>query len=271
VGPPSTPPYPVPAAEPYAYAPPRDVVPGAARHGAGSRRTRLWAWWSGGVLVVGGVIAVAVMIIPRAVPVVSEQLTQSRVLAAGYTTFTGPRGLTPPAGSPWGTPCAPVLFVVPASAGPELQAALVQVVGEGRRGGLNVGVEQENGAWDPQSLLRPPPTGTPPVFVPVSLDDGTPQTTPDGTLETVVFGYDAATSSDGLHEYLTRLRPRLYTSSIEGDPLIERQALRAIVAWSQGISSSSLHGTGIAWHLRGSADTFTSSDLAAMRTMSGCD
>ena len=250
--------------------PPSHVVPYAALQGAGRPRTRPWALWTLGVLAVAGVVVLAMVVVPRVVPVVKQQATKQSVLASGYETFTGPRGLTPPGGAPWGTQCAAVVLYLPATAPRGLQTALKAVVAEAHRGGVNVAVEDPARGWDPRTLVHPPADGVPAKVVSLIVDDRTPGLANDGTPETLRMGWNMDLSPDGLTEYLTMLRSRLFTVSLADDPLTERQALRSVIAWSQGISGSTLPGSGIAYRLRDSGDAFTVADLAAMRAMSGC-
>lgn len=250
------------------FAPPAVVLPpaGARISKAG---TRPWAWWTLGVLGVVGVVMAAFAIVPRAVPVIQEKATTSRVLAGGYSSFTGPRGLTVTGGAPWGAPCAAVLVHIPEHAPSVLETAIRDVVAEAHRGGVNVSVATGTD-WDMTGFVRPPEVGTPPRHAVIVLDDGEPGTTRDGSPTTVTMGWSMERAPDGASEYLTQLRARFYTQTLAGDALTERKAVRYLIGWSQGISGSSLAGSGIASLMHLAGDAFTPSDLAAMRTMSGC-
>jgi hypothetical protein len=85
----------------------------------------------------------------------------------------------------------------------------------------------------------------------------------------MTMGWSTQVSPDQSTEFLTMESARVFTA-VASDPLTQRRAMRFIVAWSQGISGSTVPGTGIAHHLAKSADAFSADDLAALRTMSGC-
>lgn len=187
--------------------------------------------------------------------------------AAGYGSFDGPDGLPLALGRPWGNGCQPIVFSVnyniPASAYDELE----QVVTQARSAGLDVTTEDPQGYWQPGDLYPPGLTNAEVEFVAVFVNAGSAPTLSDGSPEHVEFGWDGHPSTDGANDVLTRVQATLYSENLP-DAAAYRLADRQLVAFGEGVGSSTAVGSGIA---RGSSvDAFSEEDIAAMKTMSGC-
>ncbi len=106
------------------------------------------------------------------------------------------------------------------------------------------------------------------TFVPVYGNTSSSPALPGGEPERIEFGYDARPASDGVHEVITSLQGVLYFRNLGNSAFADRHATRQLIAFSQGIGSSTAPGSGIA---RGTTvDRFSPDDLAAMQRMSGC-
>lgn len=184
-------------------------------------------------------------------------------ITAGYNTFNGPDHRALQHGQPWGQRCVAV-ELMPMQPTADLLIQAQQVTAEARADRLNVTVV------DPAAPYTPPVAGSrPPVIVPIYSHLEPAPLSPSGSPLREVIGWDA--SRAGSHDRLTHLKQDLYLSSLNGDSVLTRAALRALVARTAGVApNSTAPGTGIAAHLEDSADGFSAQDLTVMRSFSGC-
>lgn len=188
--------------------------------------------------------------------------------APGYFTVSGPKGDPLPVGRPWGTSCQPAVFTVTSAMPASVYSLVLGVILTARASGVDVAITNLANQWEPASLYPSGLTAAQVKFVPIAVNLGTPPTLSNGSLEHVGFGWDARPAADGTHEILTNLQTALFLQPLQHNPLALRHAVREIVAFSQGIGSSSLSSSAIGDQT--AVDTFTPVDLAAMATMSGC-
>jgi hypothetical protein len=142
------------------------------------------------------------------------------------------------------------------------------VVDEARRDGIDVAAQTSTEGWDPTSLYYPVGLTSADVALVAVFVDSESSRLSNGDPERLNIGWDAAQTPGGDHEYLVRLQGVLHLPALDGDGLATRRAVRQLVAFSQGVSSSSVDGSGIK---RGSTvDAFSARDVDAMKLMSGC-
>jgi hypothetical protein len=185
-----------------------------------------------------------------------------------YSTFTGPLGRPLEVGRPWGTVCQPVVFTVSTQMPESVYVQMRAVVTEARNEGVDVTMTNEQNIWDPNDIY---PAGAPNAdvkFVPVRVSSKTPPTLTAGHLEHIGFGWDAVPASDGAHEVLTGLQATLYLQLLNGHPSDLLRSVRQLVAFSQGVGSSTAPGSGIS--SGSTVDGFSVGDVSAMQAMSGC-
>jgi hypothetical protein len=188
--------------------------------------------------------------------------------AAGYTTFAGPGGKPMAVGQPWGKACKAMVFAVSPSVPDTVYEQVQMVVGEARTDGVDVTIENRQLAWDPADLYPANLTTTEVEFVGIFANATSSPTLSDDQPEHIELDWNARPAADGSHEILTSLNGTLYLKNLGGSPAAVRLAIRQLIAFSQGIGSSSTPGSGIA---RGSTvDAFSPDDIAAMQIMSGC-
>jgi hypothetical protein len=106
------------------------------------------------------------------------------------------------------------------------------------------------------------------VQVPITESAAEPPRLSNGQPEHVHFGWDARLDSDGSHEDLTYAYGELWAKTVGDDPPALRRSVRQLIAFTQGILSTSRSDSGIARN--SSIDRFTHADIAAMDRMSGC-
>jgi hypothetical protein len=189
--------------------------------------------------------------------------------APGYRTFGGPHGKPLALGRPWGRPCQPIRFTVEEHVPDSVYAEVGAVVAEARRDGIDVTLETRNFAWSPGSLYYAPGQSPATVArVPIFAKDGNPPRLSAGEAEHIGFGWNARVDADGRHEDVTYAQGELWMRAIAGSPQLVRRSIRQLVALTQGIIGTSSAGSGIARNT--TVDSFSASDVRAMRLMSGC-
>lgn len=191
--------------------------------------------------------------------------------ASGYRTFTGPRGETPLVGLPWGRSCEPVLFILGQDTPVWIAVQIATVIDEARRDGIDVALQRSENVGDPTPLLSlyyPEGLTTADAAAVGIFVDSESRTLPNGDPERLHIGWDTAQSPDGRHEFLVRLQGNLHLPVLEGDGMATRRAVRQLIAFSQGVYSSDVDGSGIKGG--STVDAFSTRDVDAMRLMSGC-
>jgi hypothetical protein len=190
--------------------------------------------------------------------------------AAGYKTFTGPKGLTMLPGAPWGTPCAPIVLTLDANAPEEMIAAASQVASEANGDGLNVVYGDTTGTYDVSRLRNVAADGTGVHAINVNIKKGIAPKLASGKPGLVSIGWNASLASDGRHEQLTKVVADVYAGSVAHHDAVARDAMRTAVAWGLGLSQSSQDGSALNKDLKRRSDAFIDIDVAALRAMSGC-
>lgn len=188
--------------------------------------------------------------------------------APWYSTFTGPLGGPMQVGRPWGKPCQPVLVDVAADIPRPIYAEVATVIGQARAAGLDVTIINLANKWDPGLLYPPGQTDSTVKVVNIYAATGPARTLSNGHREHIELGWNARPAPDGEHEILTQAQGSLYLSVIAGQPLVARRAARQLIALTQGIVASVAPGSGIADGT--DVDRFSTADINAMQTMSGC-
>jgi hypothetical protein len=187
--------------------------------------------------------------------------------APGYTTFTGPLGRPLAVGRPWGRACQPVLFSVGEGMPPDAYADVAAVVAEAKRQGLNVAVASLASTWFTGSPYYPPGLSADDVQpVRLTYDTDPPRKLANGKPVSVSYQWGARADPDGRHEILTGATGQLWLADLSS-PIRRRNAIREIVAFTQGVSWPARSGPGLR---RPGADAFNPPDIAAMQLMSGC-
>ncbi len=189
--------------------------------------------------------------------------------APGYSTFTGPHGDPLPVGRPWGRPCQPIRFIAATVIPDWVYAQMASVVGEARRAGIDIALENRQFLWVPRSLYYiygQSPISTVPVTV-LADSKPAPQLS-NGNPEDINLGWDARLDPDGRHEDLAFAQGVLWMRTLNSNAQTARRAMRQLIAMTQGIISTTRADSGIG---NGSGiDDFTPADVAAMKRMSGC-
>lgn len=188
--------------------------------------------------------------------------------APGYFTATGPLGRPFPVGRPWGQGCEPLRFEVGSGVPTGVYQQLATVVGEGRQDGLNITVGNRSAEPDPASLTYPPGLSASEVpVVGIFANTTARPVSSSGHPEHVNIGWNAKPDADGRHEDVTYVDATLYLANLP-NAAAERTALRQTLAFTQGVSSTDLGDSGI--REGATRDSFSSSDVHAMKVMSGC-
>jgi hypothetical protein len=250
------------AISPWADALLRTGVPMDPGSSSGSqRRVLIVSGW-----VIGPLLSFAV----SAVLIVGAFAPQLAIPGApGYFTGTGPVGKPFPIGHPWGPRCEPLLFEVVGSAPNSVYAQVATVVAEGRRDGLNIASNNEISSGGPTSLRYPP--GVNPSTVPVIevISNSTMlEHLANGDLEHIDLGWNADVDPNGRNEDLTAVQGTLFLRAIGGNTFVERRALRMLVALAEGVATTTVADSGI--RDGATLDSFSASDVHAMKVMSGC-
>jgi hypothetical protein len=189
--------------------------------------------------------------------------------APGYWTTTGPVGLPFEEGRPWGAACQPIVIDIYATM-PTPQVTLIeQAIQRARALGLDVTYAYPDNQWYPATLYPPGQTNASIQLVNIIPSEQWPSPIDDfGFHEHIQFGWDARVSRNGRHEILTDLTATLFLHSVAGDPQSTKRAVRELIAFSLGVAGSSTTGSTIS--SGNTATGFSSSDINAMRRMSGC-
>jgi hypothetical protein len=236
-----------------------DSAPSATRGGA-HRRAFRWVLTGVLLLCLAGTAVWLVSARDGALPIPG---------APGYSTFTGPHGDPLPVGRPWGRPCQPIRFVAAADISGWVYAQMAAVVGEARRDGVDVALEDRQFFWTPSSLYYvdgQSPVSTVPVTV---LGDSRPAPQlSNGDPEHIDLGWNTRLDPDGRHEDLTGVQGTLWMQSLNSNAQAVRRAMRQLIAMTQGIISTTRGNSGI--ENGNGIDEFTPADIAAMKRMSGC-
>jgi hypothetical protein len=192
------------------------------------------------------------------------------LVAAGYSTFEGPRGLPMAVGSPWGTACAPVVLTLDVDAPLEMVAAASEVASEADGDGLNVVFGDSMGTYDVSHLRNVAPDGTGVHPITVRVSNAAPPKLATGKPRIDTIGWSASLAADGRHERLTKIVVTIYARAVARNEVLARGAMRDAVAWSMGVAGSANVGSGLYSDRAHRADLFTDNDVAALRAMSGC-
>jgi Domain of unknown function (DUF4190) len=193
--------------------------------------------------------------------------TQAISGAPGYSTTTGDHGFPLAEGRPWGRPCQPIVFQVNRAMPTQQYVLIGEAVENARSLGLDVTLETRDLYWYP-SLLYPAGLTNSSVQVVPIFPSTESSTLPNGQPEHISFGWDSRLTSDGNHEAITDLQATLYLNAVKGDPQATLRSVRQLVAYSQGVTGSTLSDSSIAEG--NEQDGYSRRDLAAMQKMSGC-
>lgn len=198
--------------------------------------------------------------------------TDSRSIpgAPGYNTFGGPTGKPLLVGAPWGRPCQPIVLWVAPGMPSSVYSQIETTVLGARALGIDVTLnEPDNTLWEPAQLYPAGQNNSTVQFVWVYPHTNSPPKLSDGQPEHIGFGWDARSTPDGNNERLTSMDADLYLREVEGDPQKVDLAIRQLIAFAQGVGSTTDSGSGIA---RGTTlEEFSPGDLQAMQVMSGCN
>lgn len=238
----------------------------------GGRRRGGRAVVTGRVLLVIGcfvcLLSVAV-VAGRTLPAgASDRSGRSIPGAPGYTTYYGEHGEPIAVGHPWGTPCQPVRFDVADGVAPDLRAQISAVVSETRRNGINVTLNDGSiglptaPVYDPPGVMRYDL-----VDVWVATDEAPASRLPDGRPEQLRGTYGSRRAGAG-REIFSGMHGTIHLATVGADPMLQRVAMRELVAMSQGVDSGPRGRTGM--RTGTTLDSFSTEDVAAMRLMSGC-
>ena len=187
--------------------------------------------------------------------------------APGYSTYTGPRGLPLEVGEPWGTACEPIVFVAK-DLPSDVYLEARDVVVAARAAGLDMAIDDDHGHWSPTDLYPPGLTEAQVTFVPVFVDSTSTPRRSNGEPEHLSFGWDTRLSPDRRHEILTDMQATLYLKNLGSDPISIGRSIRQLVAFSEGVSDTTIAGSAIADN--STARGFLQTDLSALHLMSGC-
>ena len=218
-------------------------------------------------LSVGVVVLVAVLIANGSLPHLGQQEVAISG-APGYATWVGEHGLPMAEGSPWGHPCQPIVFQVNAAMPSQQYDLIQQAIYEARADGVDVTLESPNLIWYPSLLYPVGQSNSTVQFVEIFPSTESPPILPNGHQEHIDFGWDTQISADGNHEVLTDLQATIFLAAVRGNPQATERATRQLVAFSQGVGSSTASGSSIA--SGNTADAYSTQDIAAMQRMSGC-
>ena len=153
---------------------------------------------------------------------------------------------------------------MPASMIAPIQSAILGA----RATGLDVTMTDQQNKWLPNLLYPPGQNDSTVQFVPIFPMTGTPPTLSDGKPEHIDVQWDARLLPGGTHEALTSLDGVIYLQDSEGHPADIQRAIRYLIAYSQGVESSTAPGSALAFGNTRSG--FSMKDIAAMQVMSGC-
>jgi hypothetical protein len=187
----------------------------------------------------------------------------------GAPGYASPGGGLYPVGRPWGRACQPIRLTVGEHVPDDFYLQVAGVVAEARRDGLNVTIEDRQFFWKPGALYYPPGTTIDDVRrVPVFSDNGKAPKLASGLTERVNIGWNTTRDSDGIHEDLIFVKGQFHLATMAGDPRTQRTTIRQLLAFTQGVGSTTIVKSGIT---RGTTtDYFSPADVAAMHLMSGC-
>lgn len=191
-------------------------------------------------------------------------------LLADYGSFRGPKGFPIMPGAPWGPPCEPIVVWIDPRADKAIQNGFLAAVADAASAGLNITAASPT-LGEIQSPNFRPSLGAGSVrVVHLWIHTEAPPKHADGHPFKTMLGWNAGMSPDGIHEQLTLMDEKLYTSQFRDNPKLIRTAANYLIAASQGISGSDLSGTAVAPSYDQSAASFSSMDVEAMLAMSGC-
>lgn len=189
--------------------------------------------------------------------------------APGYFTASGPLGEPFPVERPWGVRCEPVLLTVNTEVPDGDYQQLATVVAEARGYGLDIALASRNFKWYPGTVSYPPGVTVKDVpEVPVLSDDKSVPRLPDGEPARIELSWDAKPDPDGRNEDVTCEQATLHLLALHDNARIERTVFRQIVAFTQGVGSTDLSGSGL--NRDTTLDSFSAKDISAMKLMSGC-
>jgi hypothetical protein len=144
-----------------------------------------------------------------------------------------------------------------------------RLVREARHDGIDVALETRSFRWRPADLYYAPgQSAATTKRVPIFAHDGTPPRLSSGGPEHIEYGWDTRLDGDGSHEDFTYVQGVLHMQALGTSTKLVRRSIRELIALIQGIAGTGRHDSGIARD--NTVDRFTTTDIAAMKQMSGC-
>ena len=187
---------------------------------------------------------------------------------AGYFTFTGPHALPAPVGRPWGTACKPVALVVGNALPAAVKTQVLQVVAAAGKQGLDVVATSSARALPGGLYYRLGQSAKTAARVSIASSTGTPPKQADGQPALISIGWKMRADGDKHNDDLTQVTGTLEMTALAGHPDLVRQAIRQLIAWTQGVGPTGNAVSGIS--PISMTDRFTPADITAMMKMSGC-
>ncbi len=170
-------------------------------------------------------------------------------------------------GSPWGTPCRPVVVALDGNAPREMVKQTKKVVRDARKAGLDITAATSQ-RLDSTLAKASGEVG----LVQVKAKDGEPATLPNGAPLAYRLKAKATPADDPEFHHLTDMTAKVYLRAIDGDAGLLRQAMRAIVASAEGLDpSADGDDSGLTLRVEDAVDQFSADDIAALLAMSGCE
>jgi hypothetical protein len=183
----------------------------------------------------------------------------------GYFAIEGQHGNPVATGRPWGQSCKPVRLAVAPAVPNWIYTQIAAVVGEARKQGIDVTVENRQLKWSHGSLYYH--AGQSPATT-AQVDIGATGMTPTKSTLPMQLIWNSALDADKQHDHLIAVSALFSLPVLHSSAQTVRRSTRQLIAWTQGISETTDPVSGIT--LRSFTDRFTSGDVAAMLTMSGC-
>lgn len=222
---------------------------------------------SGRTLVVAAACALALGIgggYSLGLGLLRQQSNPMAIGVAGYSTYPGPDHHPLAIGSPWGTPCKPVVVQPDPSLDPAAYGALAAVVHEARAAGVDIAIADRASHYRLDDLYN---TGGSPAGVQVVVAQPAPPALHPQYRDNV--GWNAVPAPDGKHDYVVSLVQQLNLARLHGASDL-RKAATLLVGYSQGIARSTSPGSAFASTFAQMSGQFTPQDVHAMLVMSGC-
>lgn len=185
----------------------------------------------------------------------------------GYFAIAGQQGQAVPFGRPWGAACQPIRFAVDSSVPGWVYSQIASVVAQARAEKIDVVLESRDGRWKHSALYyRGGQSAATTKQVKIVAGAGTPSTAKHQAAMRLTT--DTKLDANRHNDDLTSVTAAFDMQVVGSSTASVRRSIRQLIAWTQGISETTDPISGITQ--RSFTDRFTTSDLSAMLTMSGC-